>query len=142
MRGICRKTIWLILNIVCQERNLSELSQSHLLRLNGIRNHIRNSSKATNTRKRVRELRSANLSLTMSEIANSVGISRQRVFQILREEELPTQYHVIFEKFQYPYQCLVCGTVSPHKFCSDECKKKWQQVPVICTKCGKLFSGI
>jgi Zn finger protein HypA/HybF involved in hydrogenase expression len=85
------------------------------------------------------ELRSANLSMTMSEIANNVGVSRQRVFQILQEEGLPTKHHVIIEKSQYQYQCLACGTISPRKFCSDECKKKWQQVPVVCTRCGKLF---
>ena len=90
-----------------------------------------------NTRKQVMELRSANLTMTLSEIANTVGLSRQRVFQILREEGLPTKHFIRIKKYQY--QCLLCGTISPHKFCSNECQKKWQQVPVTCTRCGQLF---
>ncbi len=71
----------------------------------------------------------------MSEIASKVNISRQRVYQILREEGLPTKRYLKMTQ----YACAVCGTISTHKFCSDECKKKWHQIPVICTRCGKLF---
>ena len=94
--------------------------------------HLHESS----TKKRVRELRLANLCMTMSEIADIVGISRQRVFQILQEEGLPTKHYIK----KYQYRCLVCGTIGNRKFCSDECKKKWQQVPIVCTRCGKLFT--
>jgi len=87
------------------------------------------------SRQKVRDLRSNNLCMNMSEIANKVGISRQRVYQILREEGLPTKH---YQKMTQ-YVCPVCGTIRAHKFCSDECKKKWQQIPVICDRCGKLF---
>ena len=46
------------------------------------------------TRERVRELRESNLFMSMSEIGRSIGISRQRVFQILQEEGLPTKHLV------------------------------------------------
>jgi AraC-like DNA-binding protein len=112
-------------HVVWQERTLLELPKTRVLR----------PPRGSVVRKQVIELRSANLSMTMSEIARRVGMSRQRVFQILREAGLPTKHCVNIKK----YQCLECGAVSPHKFCSDECKKKWQQIPIICNGCGKLF---
>jgi len=87
-------------------------------------------------RKQVIELRSSNIYMTMSDIAREVGISRQRAFQILQKAGLPTKYYINTTK----YACLVCGTVSLHKFCSNKCKKEWQQIPIVCTTCGKLFT--
>jgi len=89
-------------------------------------------------RQQVKELRMSNLSMTMSEIARLMGISRQRVFQILQENGLPTK-HLVRQINNYRYNCPVCGKISINKFCSDECKKQWQQIPVVCTRCGKLF---
>lgn len=89
----------------------------------------------TNTRKQVIELRCADLFMTLSDIAKRVNISRQRVHQILLEEGLPTKH--LIQK--YLYKCPVCGTVSTLKFCSVACKKKWQQIQIVCSRCGKLF---
>ena len=86
-------------------------------------------------RRQIRELRLSNLFMTMSEIARKINISRQRVHQILKDEGLPTKHQIR----KYLYQCPVCGTISPFKFCSIECKKQWQRIPIICTRCGKLF---
>jgi DNA-binding XRE family transcriptional regulator len=124
-------------NVVHQKQTLLGISSTNFSKPKGIRDCALNPSDASNSRKQIIELRSINISMTMSEIANIVGISRQRVFQILREEGLPTKHYNSLKK--YNYQCPVCGTISPHKFCSNECKKKWQQVPVICSRCGKLF---
>ena len=88
---------------------------------------------------RVKELRMFNPFMTMSDIARLVGISRQRVFQILQQEGLPTR-HFIRQINKYQYKCLECGKISANKFCSEECQKQWQQIPVVCTRCGKLFS--
>ena len=71
----------------------------------------------------------------MSEIARNAGVSRQRVYQILKKEGLSAKHHIK----KYQYECPVCGTSSTHKFCSYECKIKWRQIPIICTRCGKLF---
>ena len=92
----------------------------------------------SNTREQVKKLRISNMFISMSVIARLVGVSRQRVFQILQEEGLPTK-HLASQKIKYRYSCLACGKISTHKFCSDECQKKWQQIPVVCTFCGKLF---
>jgi hypothetical protein len=89
----------------------------------------------SNTRIRVKDLRTANLLMKMSEIAKKVGISRQRVFQILQEEGLPTKQHVK----KCLYACPVCGRITKHKFCCGECRKEWLQIPVICSECGNLF---
>lgn len=93
------------------------------------------SSLVSDTRKQVKDLRSSSLCMTMSEIAKRVGISRQRVYQILRKDGFPTKHRV----HKNQYECLVCGTPSEYKLCSKKCKKKWQQIPVTCTRCGKLF---
>ena len=97
-----------------------------------------NNSRESDTRQRVKELRMSNMFMRMSAIARLIGISRQRVFQILQEEGLPTK-HLVKPVNKDQYSCLVCGKISTHKFCSDECQKKWQQIPVVCTRCGKLF---
>jgi len=86
-------------------------------------------------RTRVKELRSCDLFMTVSEIARKLKISRQRVHQILKQEGLPTKHRIQ----KYLYECPVCGTVSTFKFCTDECKKKWRHIPVVCSQCGKLF---
>ena len=95
----------------------------------------------SNIRQRITKLRKEDLLLTMSEIARRVNVSRQRVYQILKEEGLPTSHQIRIENQikKNLYGCPVCGTVTSLKFCSEECKKKWQEVPVICTRCGKLF---
>ena len=90
------------------------------------------------TRERVRELREYNLFMSMSEIGRSIGISRQRVFQILQEEGLPTK-HLVKPVNKDQYSCLVCGKISTNKFCSNECQKQYRQIPIVCTRCGKLF---
>ena len=92
----------------------------------------------SNTSNRVKELRVSNLFMTMSEIARLVGISRQRVFQILQEEGLPTK-HLVRPVNKYQYNCLVCGKISTNKFCSNECQKQWRQIPIVCTRCGRIF---
>jgi predicted DNA-binding transcriptional regulator AlpA len=98
-------------------------------------NKTSNPAAESDTRNRVRDLRSADLFMKMSEIARIVGVSRQRVYQILQEEGLPTKQHVK----KCLYACPVCGRITNHKFCSGECRKEWLQIPVICSECGNLF---
>ena len=88
----------------------------------------------TNIRERVKELRSSDLFMTMSEIARKVDAFWQRVFQILNGRRLPTGAD---KKFLY--ECPVCGTISAFKFCSEKCKKRWQTITIARTRCGKLF---
>jgi len=89
----------------------------------------------SNTREYIINLRSSNSCMTMSEIARNAGVSRQRVYQVLKKEGLPTKHNI--KKDQY--ECPVCGNITAKKFCSKECKIKWRQIPIICTECGILF---
>jgi len=98
----------------------------------------RTNAMSADTRQRVKELRVTNHFMTMAEIARVVGITRQRVFQVLQEEGLPTK-HLVRPVKKYQYNCLVCGKISTNKFCSKECEKQWRQIPIVCTKCGRIF---
>jgi len=118
------------------ENTFAKLPRTYFKRPKVVKTNATHILSGSDTRQKVRELRSTNLCMNMSEIARKVGISRQRVYQILREEGLPTKHHLKMTQ----YACVVCGTISAHKFCCDNCKKKWQQIPVICTRCGKLFT--
>jgi transcription elongation factor Elf1 len=91
-----------------------------------------------NTREQVKKLRISNLFMSMSVIAVLTGISRQRVFQILQEEGLPTK-HLVKPVNKDQYSCLVCGKIGLNIFCSNECQKQYRQIPIVCTRCGKLF---
>ena len=53
----------------------------------------------SNTREYIINLRSSNLCMTMSEIARNAGVSRQRVYQVLKTEGLPTKHNI--KKYQY-----------------------------------------
>ena len=90
------------------------------------------------TRRKVRALRSSDLSISMAQIGRQIGISRQRVYRILRDEGLPTK-HLIIKRQTKCYACPVCGTISKSKFCCDECKNRWTSIPIVCSECGKLF---
>jgi len=80
-------------------------------------------------------LRNKSPGATLQDIACKIGVSRQRVHQILKKNNLPTRH--CSQKISY--ECQACGNISAHKFCSVECRTKWYQIPVICTNCGKLF---
>jgi DNA-binding phage protein len=121
---------------VNHENTLAKLPRTYLKRPKVGKTNVNRILSGSDTRQKVRELRSTNLCMNMSEIASKVGISRQRVYQILREEGLPTKHYLKMTQ----YACAVCGTISAHKFCSEKCKQQWQQIPVICTRCGKLFT--
>lgn len=94
-----------------------------------------NYSSKLDTRKRVKDIHSSDLSVSVSEIARRVSVSRQRVYQILNSEGFRTNR----PSNKHLYKCPECGTISTRRFCSKQCKKKWLQIPVICSGCGKLF---
>jgi len=87
------------------------LKRTNFLRPKGIRNYDYNLLRGSNTRKQVIELRSTNLSMTLLEIANSIGISRQRVFKILREEGFPTKNYISIKKVNPGCTGNINGTI-------------------------------
>jgi len=60
------------------------------------------------TRRKVRALRSSDLSISMAQIGRQIGISRQRVYRILRDEGLPTK-HLIIKRQTKCYACRYVG---------------------------------
>jgi hypothetical protein len=94
----------------------------------------------TNRQKVVR-LRKTNPCLTTTSIGNEVGISRERVRQILKSSGLQTR------KYYKRYVCNNCGEkiipsaeYNSKLFCSRECHDAFYEFSVECAMCGKLFT--
>ena len=89
-------------------------------------------------RQEVIALRTANPQMTCTEISPLVGVSRQRVDQILREEGLPT----VAIRPPMP-SCRLCGNPVPKRvltYCSTACRSADRRVELVCSCCGKVFS--
>ena len=88
-------------------------------------------------RKTVRDLRMGNPRMLAAEIAEQVGVSRERVRQILNSEGLPTR---IAPRLR---PCKVCGNPITNNnakyYCSMACLTKDHQVSLVCSICGKPF---
>ena len=84
--------------------------------------------------------RIANPYATTPQIASEVGVTKERVRQILVSENLPTRYR------KPSYVCNNCGNKFPFNsrksrlFCSSECRKEYYQATLRCDACGKLFT--
>jgi len=74
---------------------------------------------------------------TGARIASELGISRQRVNQVLLEAGIRTK-RIAPCRF-----CKRCGTKlsesNLREFCNDVCKKEYSNVPLICSECDTLF---
>jgi DNA-directed RNA polymerase subunit RPC12/RpoP len=91
----------------------------------------------TGKKDQVIELRQKRLCSTCQDIATRVGISRERVRQILKRAGLPTL------RYRAPYLCADCGKplnrINNKSGLCLECRIKSNRVPLICDTCGKLF---
>ena len=76
-----------------------------------------------------------NLCATQQEIADSVGLSRERVRQILKKEHAPTRSY----SFGKGVVCSRCGgrRTSGHLHCM-KCHHELHTVPIVCPSCGKI----
>ena len=92
-------------------------------------------------RKLVVKKRLNNPCSTLQQIAETVGVTKERVRQILVSENLPTRRWK-----PRSYKCNNCGLIFPAvngrvcKFCSPECRKEYYQATLPCDECGKLFT--
>lgn len=81
--------------------------------------------------------------MLLQEIGDKVGLTRERVRQLLKNEGLPTRHH----DQRQQYECLQCHTVYPHHrtygdrqgFCSRACRAAYRQIPMVCEECGVVF---
>lgn len=87
-------------------------------------------------RQQVKQARELNPCASATDIARQVGVSRQRVCEILKSENLPTRRHI------QRRSCIICGTPLPSNqmiLCSPECRLEYHHPQVECAWCGKLF---
>jgi len=77
-------------------------------------------------------LREENPEWTLDAIGKTVGVTRERVRQILKKKGLPTKAR------KTPKLCVVCSmrVESSRKFCSPECRKKSSSITFKCSFCN------
>ena len=86
-------------------------------------------------------LRETNPAMTLQEIGSHVGISRERVRQILVSEHLETRSTARIPIPMPP--CRRCGNFVPYRkriFCSSICQHPTGRTIVMCHSCGKEIS--
>lgn len=90
------------------------------------------------TRELVKEIRIKNPCATLQQIGDKVGLTRERVRQILNLGNLPTKhYHQDKRKM---IACLNCGKPTPNaKYCGFKCSKGYNQIQLVCRQCGNMF---
>jgi len=69
---------------------------------------------------------------TLDAIGKEIGVTRERVRQILKKRGLPTKAK------RTPKLCAVCSIriETSRKFCSTECRKKNSRITFLCSFCG------
>ena len=77
-------------------------------------------------------LRDQNPCLTLSEIGNLIGVSRQAVWTVLNRARMPTA------RYRTMGECKVCGAPTKKVYCSPSCKYRNTHIEVACPECGDL----
>ncbi len=89
----------------------------------------------TTTRAQTRNLRLNSPTIKLDEIAKITGVTKQRIWKILRDEDLPT----VAVKSKKIIYCIICDLPTDgKKFCSKEHKEIHYYVQVPCHACGKI----
>jgi len=83
------------------------------------------------------KIRWTNPCATLQEMGDRLGVSRERIRQMLNKLELPTRHYS--EKKMVG--CLECGSLIKEgkEFCNVKCRKSYNSVLVTCSQCGKLI---
>ena len=91
------------------------------------------------TKYKVVERRLLNPCATLEQIGREVGVTKERVRQILKKYNQPTKH------FVQRYLCLNCGSVLPTKnkyspplFCNKKCRYEYAHPLMECEVCGIL----
>jgi len=88
------------------------------------------------TKELIIKYRTENPCINMQSIGHKLGVSREYVRYVLKNEGLPTK------KFTQRYICLNCGDTIPynHKlFCNRRCRREYSSITIECNNCGILF---
>jgi hypothetical protein len=88
---------------------------------------------------KIAAFKEANPCITLAEIGQHYGISRERVRQIIKKETGKG-----YRRITKPRPlCLNCGQPCNdlgYKYCSKECARETHRVTLECYTCGKLFT--
>ncbi len=94
-------------------------------------------------REQVKAIRTANPCAVLQKIGDKVGLSRERVRQILKSEGLQTIH------YKQTYVCLNCQKEflpacysASKKWCSRNCKHEYTHPLVECDNCHELFRRV
>lgn len=87
------------------------------------------------------EARKSNPCATLQMIADKFNCTRERIRQILKENDIKTKHSI------QKYICLYCGKIilryGKHKFCNRTCQKNYTKehslVELECEYCGNVF---
>ena len=90
------------------------------------------------TRSKAIALKESQPYLTLPAIAMKLGVTKQRIFRILKEEGLPTKGLYQRKKLVY---CPVCNSPTPNKqkVCPGQCKEDIKFLWVSCEFCHFKF---
>ena len=81
------------------------------------------------------QLRYKNPYMTLQQIADRCGVSKQRIYAIFKKYRIPKRP----QKLKTLPYCKNCGLISWYrsKFCSVFCRKDYFLVKLSCSQCGK-----
>lgn len=86
------------------------------------------------TKSEVVKLRTKHPEYTQVQISKLVGVTKQRVMKILKDENLPRL------RYREPKYCVQCKAIqTKNKFCSAECKKEALKAIYFCKNCNKAM---
>ncbi len=83
----------------------------------------------------VARARETNPCATLQKIGDGLGVSRERVRQILSQTQKPTS------AYRQTYLCIQCGKdmgVEERLFCSRQCQCGYGRTQIACSYCGEL----
>jgi len=91
------------------------------------------------TRSQAILLRETQPYLTLPAIAQRLGVTKQRIFRILKDEGLPTKG--LYQRKRLVY-CPICHNPTPNKqkVCPGECKEELSLIYINCDFCHVSFT--
>ena len=92
----------------------------------------------TSTRKKIIQTRIKNPFMTLPEIGDKFGVSKQYIHKVLKKAGLHTNAPKSLQPSRY---CVQCGnrTLPKRKLCSDKCRFDWRFMKVSCSYCTQEF---
>ena len=93
-----------------------------------------------NTKEKVINIKYNNPRYTLQQIGDECGITKQRVYTILKKAYIPTKkFNRIYNISKYTKKCLYCKIMIRKggwkRFCSEDCRNNYLYIYYPCTYC-------